>query len=65
MTKITPAEFYNFRMKYYNGEWTALRLGQAFINKYDPSSGEASADIFYEPDAIKAESMIQVRYVEF
>lgn len=64
MAKITPAEFYSFRMAYYNGAWTALRLGQAFINKYYPASGEESSDVFYERDSIKAESIILARYVD-
>lgn len=65
MIKITPTEFYDFRVRYYNGEWPSQRMGQAFVNQYDPKSGEATADLFYTNDPIQAESMIQTRYVDY
>lgn len=65
MAMITPAEFYSFRVSYYNGAWTSQRLGQAFVNKYYPTSGEESSDIFYQPDSVVAEAMIMDRFVDY
>ena len=47
--QVFHAEFLEFTKQYYKNPGQ-LRFGQAFINKYYPTTGESSAHIFYADD---------------
>ena len=63
MNKISFEKWRNFRAEYY-GNPNHLRLGQAFINKFYPNSGNSTSYLYYEVDNQYAERLILQNFVE-
>ena len=65
MEKISFDKYQRWRVSFFkDADNKRLRFGQAFINTFYPSVGQAVSQVFYETDMNKAEEIILRDYVE-